>query len=241
MLVGLVLVTGISVAVGLVVTGPLDGSLGHWDARVIDDLAADRTAWLDRATGVVGLLADTVPVAVLWVAAMVIGFRRTGRWEVPVSIMFVVGGEKLTYLLTSMVVGRPRPAVEPIGHVFATSSFPSGHVGSAVSLYGAMVAVVVWHRAQRGRPVPRRSVVLAGTVVVLIAVGVAFSRTYRGHHHPSDVVWGALIGVVWLAAGWRYVLRTDGRPADDGHPLDRVTGQRSQIIPPSTTNWEPVE
>jgi undecaprenyl-diphosphatase len=207
--------TALSVAVGLAIEGPLSDVVGRWDLRVVEDLAAGRTTTLDRITGVTGLPADTIPVAVLWFGAMVIGARATGGWVVPVFILFVVGGEKLTYLVTSLVVGRSRPPVETLGHVYATGSFPSGHVGSAVTLYGSIALATLWHRS-RPAPLPARSVVVSAMVVAAIAGLVAFSRTYRGQHHPSDVAWGAVLGVVWLVAGWRLVMRRGDQGVTSG-------------------------
>jgi membrane-associated phospholipid phosphatase len=211
MTITLVVATALSVAVGLLVVHSLVDSVGQWDLRVVENLAADRTTAVDRITGWAAVFADTVPVAALWVGAMALGARLTGQWVVPMFFLFVIGGEKLTYLVTSMVVGRPRPPVEALGHVFATSSFPSGHVGSAVALYGSIVVAILWHRFELGRPLPAWPVVVSAVAVVAITVSVAFSRTYRAQHYPSDVVWGALMGVVWLVAGWRLVLVAESR------------------------------
>lgn len=209
MAITLVVMTVLSVAAGLLITGPLAGSVDRWDLKVVEDLAADRTTALDRFTGLGGFLADTVPVAVLWVGAMAVGARLSGRWVVPAFLFFVIGGEKLTYLITSIVVGRPRPPVEALGHAYATGSFPSGHVASAVTLYGSIAVAAWWFRSRRARSVPSWSVVASAVAVVAIALWVAFSRTYRAHHYPSDVIAGAVLGVVWLVAGWRLVLRSD--------------------------------
>ena len=108
-------------------------------------------------------------------------------------------------------MARPRPPVEPLGEVFATSSFPSGHVGSAITLFGGIAVAVVWHlgttgrRPGRGHAGRRRRRGRARRAVV------AFSRVWGGHHHVSDVVWGALLGSTWLTLSWWLVLR----PGDD--------------------------
>ena len=154
------------------------------------------------------MLADSLTVALLWVGAMVLAARWTRSWKIPVFLLVAIGGEKLTYLLTSIVVGRPRPPVPPLGEVYATNSFPSGHVGSAIVLYGGLVAAALWHDEsvrRRTRPVALR-VGLTLSVVAITAV-VGFSRLYRGHHFVSDVVWGIVLGVAWLAFAYRLVLR----------------------------------
>jgi membrane-associated phospholipid phosphatase len=47
---------------------------------------------------------------------------------------------------------------------------------------------------------------------VLIPVFVAFSRIYRGMHHPIDVVGGVIIGIAALSA-LLLVTRAAGRAA----------------------------
>ncbi|WP_041939419.1 phosphatase PAP2 family protein [Frankia alni] len=67
-----------------------------------------------------------------------------------------------------------------------------------------------------GQPASARpwwvGVVLVASVVVAVAVPVlvGFCRTYRGMHHPSDVIGGAFLGACWLAAVHRVVLARAG-------------------------------
>lgn len=77
--------------------------------------------------------------------------------------------------LMKRIVGRPRPLNEG-----ATDSFPSGHTATAFAM--AFVA---------GNRHPRLRIPLYA-----IALGTAFSRVYLGHHYPSDVIAGAVIGTL---------------------------------------------
>lgn len=213
-LVAVGVLTLLTTGAGLLVTGPLD-AVDSFDRTVAADLVEARTATLDRVTAVGGTPADTVPVAVVWVAAMVGLGWWSRRWEVAVFLLAAVGGEKLTYLAASLLVDRPRPPVPPLGRVFATSSFPSGHVASAITLYGGLVVVGLWLGAGRERARRPLLVAAAAVGVAVLAVVVAVSRTYRGHHYVSDVVWGALLGAAWLWLAWWLVLRP-ARPPDAG-------------------------
>jgi len=174
---------------GRVVVADLAG-IDTADHEVARWFADHRRGWITTLTGAATFVADSMVVAALWVAAMAVGWWRTRSLAIPVFLMAAIGGEKLTYLFTGLLVGRPRPPVEPIGDVFATHSFPSGHVASVIVLYGGVALAVRWRSAL----VLRLLLVVVGVVALL----VGFSRLYRGHHYPSDVVWGAGLGLFWL-------------------------------------------
>lgn len=212
--VGIAGLTAVSSAVGLVLTRTAFGrGLVDLDLTIARRLVEGRSPAVDRWTGASTVLADSLTVAVLWVGAMAVAGWRTRHWRLPLFLLAAIGGEKLTYLFTSLIVGRARPPVEPLGHVFSTKSFPSGHVGSAIALYGGLVLVAAaWPAARR----PAMRLAVGGTVAVMIAVVVAFSRMYRGHHYLTDVVWGALLGAVWLALARRFVLSAAAPPGSPG-------------------------
>lgn len=206
--IALVVLTAVSTGVGYFVLHGLGGSIVDFDLEVARDLVEGRTPGMNSLTAATTFLADSVPVAIAWVAAMAIARWRTGEWRISAFIMAAIGGEKLTYLVTSMLVGRDRPPGPVLGKVHAANSFPSGHVGAAIVLYGGIVvAVLWWDAAKRGHGRSRTLHVALGMGVAAITALVAYSRLYRSFHFPSDVVWGAVLGVVWLALAWRIALR----------------------------------
>ena len=92
------------------------------------------------------------------------------------------------------LVVRPRPAM-PLVHVTehaSGTSFPSGHVFSAVLLYG-MLAVLV---EMVPLPRPLRRFLQAACLLVVLLMGPA--RVYVGAHWPSDVLGGYLWGTLLL-------------------------------------------
>jgi membrane-associated phospholipid phosphatase len=180
---------------GLLVTDVLDSTaVGRWDLDVVEDLAAHRTDLWNTLTGATLVFSDTIPVAVLLTVAIVGTAWATRDWVAPLFLALAVGGEKLVYQLATLVVDRPRPPVSTVGVVHAQSSFPSGHVGAAVALWGGLAVLAVWAGWVR-RPSGRALLVIA---VTAIAVAVALSRTYRGVHHPLDVIAGGLVGLAAL-------------------------------------------
>lgn len=194
-------------ALGLLLTHVLDHTaLVRADRSFVHHLADGRTETWDRLTGWGTLPADPIPVACVWALVVIAAAWITRRWPAPVFVLLAVGGEKLSYYLTTLVVRRPRPDVATLGTRHVTSSFPSGHVGSSISLYGAIaVLLLVWHARRHG---PSRVGIAAAVVVVgAIAVMVALCRMYRGHHFPTDVVVGAVIGTAWIRLAAHLVRR----------------------------------
>ena len=190
-----------------------------WDLRFDQRLAANRVAWLNTATKWGTWLAETIPVIVILLLAVVIARRVTGAWRASLFMALVVGGEKLIYLASSLLVGRERPPVPTLDDTYATSSFPSGHIASAVTLYGSIAIVIgVW----KGR----RHLVSLLAVTAVIAAAVGFCRMYRGFHYPSDVIAGTLIGIIWTPIVY---LAMRPLPERVGVDTDRLTGEQARL------------
>ncbi|WP_261575509.1 phosphatase PAP2 family protein [Frankia gtarii] len=96
------------------------------------------------------------------------------------------------------------------------------------------------HGGHGGHPASTRPwwvrAVLVASVVAAVAVPVlvGFCRTYRGMHHPSDVLGGAFLGACWLAAVHRLVL---ARAARRSGPSQRSSARRR--IEPSAASRAP--
>ena len=191
-------------AIGLLLTHVFEHSaLVRLDIRLDNTLASHRTARLNTLTGVGTFFADPLPVATALLLAIVITACVVRHWRAPLFLAVAVGGEKLSYYLSTLIVNRPRPQVPTVGTVHVTSSFPSGHVGSAISLWASIALLTMTLVAGR---LSRRAVVVAILVGLLFASEVGFSRLYRGHHFLTDVLVGAAIGTVWVVLSYRVVL-----------------------------------
>ena len=97
--------------------------------------------------------------------------------------------ESATYAITTLVIHRHRPAVHRLDNLPVNDSFPSGHTAAAVAVYCGLVLLLT----TRFTNTTFRA--LAWTFAILMVSFVAFSRMYRGMHHPLDVVGGALVGI----------------------------------------------
>lgn len=172
--------------------GVIHSRIDRWDLTAIKWFADHRTGWLNTATEWGTYLAETIPVIVVLLAAVIVARRLTGGWRTSVFIAFAVGGEKVVYLASSLLVHRARPPLPTLDDTYATSSFPSGHVGSALTLWGAIaIALGVW--------LGRRWLIAAWTVALAFTLIVAGCRMYRGFHYPSDCISGLIIGAAWLS------------------------------------------
>ncbi|HUP71792.1 MAG TPA: phosphatase PAP2 family protein [Acidimicrobiales bacterium] len=201
---GVVAVTIVASAVGLILTNVFeDSALVAFDIDLSNTLEASRTPLLTTLTGIGTFFADPLPVAGFWLLAVVVSAVLLRSWRPPMFFMIAIGGEKLSYLLTTLVVDRPRPEVETVGKVHVTSSYPSGHVGSAVSLWMALALLIMTVLSGR---LDKRAVVVTTIVGVFFALEVGYSRLYRGHHFFTDVVAGALIGAVWVVIAYKFIL-----------------------------------
>ena len=99
-----------------------------------------------------------------------------------VSLFFALASSALVAELMKRFVGRPRPSILDgaiiVGHQSSGFSFPSSHTLSA---FAGFVILASFFPKWR---VP----------FFLLAILIAFSRIYLGHHFPLDVVAGGLLG-----------------------------------------------
>jgi undecaprenyl-diphosphatase len=199
---------------------PARGTPSLWPVRILTDFGKDAY--------VLWVLAAMLLVVTL-VAA---GLRGTSRaqWLVfGLRLQFVFFALLLSLLageLMKWVVGRGRPFVgghanpynfAPFAGTEAYASFPSAHVITAAALAFAVSAV--WPCAR--------------VAMIVYALLIAATRLVLLAHHPSDVVAGALIGVVgamavryWFAARrLGFAIHRNGEIV----PLRSLSGHRKRV------------
>jgi decaprenylphosphoryl-5-phosphoribose phosphatase len=121
--------------------------------------------------------------ALVWVLlGAALAILDNGRWEswLICALLgpFAIG---LNYLI-KLAVKRPRPVLEglpPLGGAPSSLSFPSAHATSSFAVATAMVRVDP-----------------AMGAAFVVAFALALGRPYLGMHYPSDVLAGAVLGVV---------------------------------------------
>jgi membrane-associated phospholipid phosphatase len=169
-------------------------AVGRADAGISRWLAGERNGELNDATAVTSEVGGTLTITALAVVAVAVAALLWRRWREPMLVAVAVAGEVAIFLAVTLLVDRQRPPVRHLDEAPPTSSFPSGHTAATVALWGAL-AVLASERA--------RSALLRG-IFLALALGlpllVASSRLYRGMHFFTDVLGGALLGLVWLGA-----------------------------------------
>ena len=162
-----------------------------WDAGVVDWFVAHRTPTLNTATGIGSGVANTQTALAVTVVVVMLLRWRLGRWYESWVLATALAGELLVFVGITATVHRARPGVQHLDGAPPTSSFPSGHTAAAVAIYGcvAILLLVLW---------PGVASRLAACVLFTIPIVVGLSRLYRGMHFPSDVLFGAIGGALWL-------------------------------------------
>ncbi|MDZ8173080.1 phosphatase PAP2 family protein [Microbacterium xanthum] len=128
---------------------------------------------------------QTIANGAIWCGVTWLLTRRARSAIAPGAALAV---ETACFVSSAALVGRLRPQrVWRPETPHGTSSFPSGHTAAAFALHGALADLLDRHDG-RG----------AGILGPILRYGIpgviAFSRIYRGQHHISDTVAGAILG-----------------------------------------------
>lgn len=207
---------------------PPRGTASLWPVRAFTDLA--KAAYVLRVLGFAML-------AILLVAAALRGTRRALALGIGLRVEFLLLAVFVPILVGEVikgVVGRGRPFVGGGANAFnyshfawteAYASFPSGHAIVAFAL--AVAVSAVWPRLR--------------VAMWIYAILIAISRVVLLAHHPSDVVAGALVGIVgamfvryWFASRHLiFVIGSDGtiRPRA-GPSFRRLKGVAQRRLAP---------
>jgi membrane-associated phospholipid phosphatase len=172
---------------------PKRGTPSLWWLRILTDFGKDEY--------VLTVLAALL-IAVALVSPALRGIQRSLLLGLGTRLQFIFWAVAFSNLITEVLkycIGRGRPFVGEAG-VFHFShfagnpayySFPSGHATTAFAL--ALAVSAVWPQAR--------------VAMAIYALIIAMSRLVLLAHHPSDVVAGAMVGIVgtvfvryWFAA-----------------------------------------
>jgi membrane-associated phospholipid phosphatase len=173
---------------------PTRGTPSLWWLRILTDFGKD-----EYVLAVLALLL----IAIAMVAPALRGIQRALLLGLGTRLQFIFLAVAVSNLVTEVLkycIGRGRPFVGGEANAFHFShfagnpayySFPSGHATTAFAL--ALAVSAVWPQAR--------------VAMAIYALIIAVSRLVLLAHHPSDVVAGAMVGIVgtvfvryWFAA-----------------------------------------
>lgn len=123
----------------------------------------------------------------LWIGIILLVFLFGAYRNSAIIAVFSLASTFLVVdFIIKPIVSRTRPymALEHLSRLVPVEksfSFPSGHAATAFAVAYVMV-----------RKIPFRY----GISCITLAILMAFSRVYVGVHYPSDVIFGAIVGII---------------------------------------------
>lgn len=194
--IGWLLTFGVLYAIGNFLTHHTKGNwLGRFDEGVPRWLQTFRTPAYDHISYLWSKAGDTHAILIISLVFCPIALALWRQWRPVVFLVLAMFGELTLFLLSAAAVHRPRPTVPQLDPPLPTSSFPSGHIAATLCLW-VSIAILVMGRTRGWW----RWIFVA--LAVIMPVGVAVSRMYRGEHHPTDVLGAMILATMWLSTLW---------------------------------------
>ncbi|HEV2797269.1 MAG TPA: hypothetical protein VGV65_06575, partial [Nocardioides sp.] len=100
------------VAVGWLLTGPLEPTVDPWDDSVVEAIADRRTPTMDVVAAWGSHVADTIVGVIVAAVAALVLWRTQGTRRPLVYFALLVVGTLALYLVVTLVISRSRPPVE---------------------------------------------------------------------------------------------------------------------------------
>lgn len=188
-----VLLAAILLAAIILTDEAAGGNVLRDDLVVASWVQAVTVPGVGRTVGLLNWLGSTWPLAGL-TATIALALAARRRWAEALLVLPALAVYAVNWLLKD-VARSPRPTEDyvRISDPSAGFGFPSGHTMAMVVVAGLLI-YVAWRVIER--PLVRMGVQAS---VVVLAVGMGFSRIYSGAHWPSDVLGGVLWGTLYTA------------------------------------------
>lgn len=123
---------------------------------------------------------------IIWLVAALalVCSKKYRRWGILLVVSLLLTHVLGDYVIKPLVA-RPRPFMQLPGHTLLIApprdfSFPSGHTATAFC-----ASFVLWRADKR-----------FGTAAFVLALLIAFSRMFLFVHYPTDILAGAILGLI---------------------------------------------
>ena len=168
------------------------------EAVFMQVIALTHSAELDLLTGIVNYVAAAeVTLAAMMILSIVLWWRGFPFWRAvaPLLFLFTIPIE----FALKFGVNQPSPAETFYRETFRYSlasfqgvlhSFPSGHATRSM-----FMAILFWYLVRNQTSTFK--VTAVRTILLALVALSAFTKTYQGHHWPSDMIGGFLLGAIF--------------------------------------------
>jgi len=169
----------------------LEGDTRRFDETVRASIHEFAFPALTSVMQLMSFLGSTLFLIVFGVVVVIALYLRKHRRGATLFTITTVGASLLLIVLKlTFRRARPEPFFETI--LPASYSFPSGHSLAAFCFYGALAEILT------GRTDKLWLQIIVWTSAVMMILLIGISRIYLGVHHPSDVVAGYAVGLIWV-------------------------------------------
>lgn len=172
------------------------------DRQIRTLLASLTNSWLQNASNIMALIGDMLGIIALtlpWLAWLLFSRRIAAFLHISSALV----GVGFANLIFKHLAGRIRP--DTPDYLTGSFSYPSAHTSTSIVLIGLAAAFTA-----EALPAKRRMWVYWGAT--LICLPMALSRLVLGVHWASDLIGGALLGLVVCAITRLSYQRFEHRP-----------------------------
>jgi membrane-associated phospholipid phosphatase len=177
------------------------------DLKISLKIQSSQSLTLDHVMGFISWF-GTMPVSGIMIAVTALVFLLTGyRREALFILLTAFSG--LISTVIKVLIDRPRPTKDlvRIVEIARQQSFPSGHTLFYTIFFGFII-IVMGNLKSVYYPVRLTIIVCAALMILLIP----FSRIYLGAHWFTDVLGGAILGILCLSVLGYFYLPKKGEP-----------------------------
>jgi membrane-associated phospholipid phosphatase len=184
----------VAVAVGMALKASGDWNRGlAWEHRLLEAFDDPLPLWLDTVMLIMPWFGTNFTLLPITIGSAAWLHWRKRRTDLALHLLVMQAGTLTLTMLVKAMLDRARPDLWTPRGQFAYASYPSGHLLASIAVL--FTWAILLHR-ELGIRWP----FLVATTILVVS---AYSRLYLGVHWPSDLLGGALMGIVWLVGTLR--------------------------------------